>query len=315
MSIRVLTVSLLGAFAGTLPAADPQLMKLVMPDVKLMTDVNVAQAKLSPFGQFLLSQMESAHLQEFAAQTGFDPRQDLLELLVVSNGAPGAANSLGLASGVFNPAMIASAAQSAGAASETYKNVTILENPAKTEGIAFLSASIAAAGSVPNVKAAIDRQSAPATLPPAVVTQANQLSVTQDAWTLSTVSPATLIPVGTAKPPALGGMTVPANILQQVQSGYAGVKFGANVTVTVQAQSDTTEDATALAGILQFVGNLAQMQAGQNSAAAALAKSLTVTTQGSIVNLSASLPEAQFQQLLTPSPKGAVKPHLQGDRK
>src|SRR5580693_5444597 len=100
MSIRVLTVSLLGAFAGTLSAADPQLMKLVMPDVKLMTDVNVAQAKLSPFGQFLLSQMESAHLQEFTTLTGFDPRQDLLELLVVSNGAPGAANSLGLASGV-----------------------------------------------------------------------------------------------------------------------------------------------------------------------------------------------------------------------
>jgi hypothetical protein len=315
MSIKVLTVSLLGAFAGTLSAADPQLMKLVMPDVQLMSDVNVAQAKLSPFGQFLLSQMASAHLQEFASLTGFDPRQDLLEVLVVSSGAPGTGNSLALASGVFNPAMIASAAQTAGAASETYKGVTILENRAKTEGIAFLGASIAAAGSVSNVKAAIDRQSAPATLPPAVVTQANQLSVTQDAWTLSTVSPATLIPSGTAKPPAIGGMTVPANILQQVQSGYAGVKFGSNVTVTAQAQSDTTEDATALAGLLQFVGNLAQMQAAQNAAAAAFAKSLSVTTQGSIVNLSASLPEAQFQQLLTSKPKGAMKPHLQGDRK
>jgi hypothetical protein len=83
--------------------------------------------------------------------------------------------------------------------------------------------------------------------------------------------------------------------------------------VTAQAQSDTAEDATTLAGLLQFVANLAQMQASQNSAAAALAKSLTVSTQGSVVNLSASLPEAQFQQLLTP--KAAAKPHLHGDRK
>jgi hypothetical protein len=314
MKARVLTTaSFLSVFAGTLPAADPQLMKLVMADVKVMSDVNVLQAKLSPFGQFLLSQMESSRIEQFAAETGFDPRQDLIELLVVSNGAPGAANSLALASGVFNPAKIATAAAAAGATQETYKSIMIIESPKKTEGIAFLNGSVMIAGSVSNVKAAIDREAAPATLPPALVTQANQLSVTQDAWALSTVSPAALVPSSDPKASAIGGITIPPNILQQLQSGYVGVKFGANVAFTAQAQSDTAEDAAALAGLLQLFGNIAQMQTAQNPDAAAFAKSLTVTASGSIVNISASVPEAQFQQLLTP--KAAVKGHLQGERK
>jgi hypothetical protein len=314
MKARVLTTaSLLSVFAAALPAADPQLMKLVMADVKVMSDVNVMQAKLSPFGQFLLSQMESSQVQQFAAETGFDPRQDLIELLLVSNGAPGAANSLVLASGVFNLAKIADVATANGAAQETYKGIAIIESPKKTEGIAFLNASVMIAGSVANVKAAIDRQAAPATLPSSLVTQVNQLSVTQDAWALSTISPAALAPASDPKPPAIGGITIPPNILQQLQSGYLGVKFGANVAFTAQAQSDTVENATALAGLLQLLGNLAQMQTAQNPGAAAFAKSLTVTTAGTTVNISASVPEAQFQQLLTP--KAAVKKHVPGEGK
>jgi hypothetical protein len=257
--------------------------------------------------------MESSQVQQFAAETGFDPRQDLIELLLVSNGAPGAGNSLVLASGVFNLAKIAAAATANGATQETYKGVAIIEAPKKAEGIAFLNASVMIAGSVANVKAAIDRQAAPATLPPSLVTQANQLSVTQDAWALSTISPAALAPASDPKPPAIGGITIPPNILQQLQSGYLGVKFGANVALTAQAQSDTAEDATALAGLLQLLGNLAQMQTAQNPGAAAFAKSLTVTATGTIVNISASVPEAQFQQLLTP--KAAVQKHIQGERK
>jgi len=317
MKARVLTTaSLLTAFAGVLPAADPQLMKLVMADVKVMSDVNVLQAKLSPFGQYLLSQMESSQIQQLATETGFDPRQDLIELLAVSNGTPGtggAANSLVLASGVFSPAKIASAAAASGATQEVYKGVAIIESPAKTEGIAFLDGSTLIAGSVASVKAAIDRQAAPATLPPSLITEANQLSVAYDAWALSTVSPASLGPAGDSKPTKVGSMTLPANLLQQVQSGYVGVKFGSNVALTAQAQSDTAEDATAMAGLLQLLGNIAQMQSAKNPDAAAFAKSLTVTANGSTVNISASVPEAQFQQFLTP--KAAVKGHIQGERK
>ena len=60
-----------------------------MPDAKVLAGVNVAQAKSSPFGQYVLSQISANDpgLQQLASVTGFDPRQDLCEVLVASNGA------------------------------------------------------------------------------------------------------------------------------------------------------------------------------------------------------------------------------------
>jgi len=304
MKARVLDLAFLfGAFVSTLPAADPQLMKLVMPDVKVLVYINVMQAKLSPAGQYVLSQMEGV-----AWQAGFDPRQDLIELFVVWNGAPKTANPLALASGVFDPARIAAAAAASGATHETYKGVTIIHtNPAKTEGRAFLTGSIMIGGSIANLKAAIDRQSAPPSLPPSLVTLVNQSSATQDAL-LFTENLATSAP--SDAPQVLGfGLAAPANLLQMTKSGYIGLKFGSNVAFTAQFWTDTPENAAALAGFLQLAVNIAQAQTAQNPDIAALAKSLVATARGSTVNISGIVPGSQFQQLLTP--EAAVK----GERK
>ena len=66
-------------FAGLLPAADPQLLNLVMPDAKMMAGVNVDQAKASPFGQYVLlqAQAQNQQLQQMVTLTGFDPTRDL----------------------------------------------------------------------------------------------------------------------------------------------------------------------------------------------------------------------------------------------
>src|SRR5690349_23141049 len=91
--------------APLLPAADPQLVSLVMPDAKVLAGVNVSQAKASPLGQYLLTQltqMKDAHLQQLATLTGFDPTRDVQEVLMASNGAPGGKMGLVLARGTFD---------------------------------------------------------------------------------------------------------------------------------------------------------------------------------------------------------------------
>src|SRR5579872_1973149 len=88
----ILISSLLATtFAGVLPAVDPHLLGLVMPDAKILAGVNVVSAKNSPFGQSVLSQIapHNQELQKMAILTGFDPRQDLIELLAATNGTPG----------------------------------------------------------------------------------------------------------------------------------------------------------------------------------------------------------------------------------
>lgn len=316
MSSRIFAAaSLLSAFAASLPAADPQLLRLIMPNPTVISDVNVAQAKISPFGQYVLSQASNNAFQQLIALTGFDPRQDLTEVLCATsgvNGPNGVKSGLALATGIFNPTRIAALATQEKSVTEIYQGVTIYEDPKQQDGVAFLNTGLMAAGDIAGVKAAIGRQTSPTTLSSALMSQITQLSNLEDAWVLSTVSPAVLNPQAasaTNKPATIDGVTVPANVLQQVTSGWAGVKFGSNITVTAQATTDTAATATNLANILQFLQNLAQMQSTQNPEAASLAKSVAITATGNTVNINASLPEDQFQALIHPrvQPRSARK--------
>src|SRR5215831_2143011 len=102
MKAQLLSATLFTAFTGVLSAADPQLLNLVMPDAKVIAGVNVEQAKGTQFGQFVLNQIQTqdSDLQKLATLTGFDPRRDVRELLVASNGVP--KTGLALAKGQFD---------------------------------------------------------------------------------------------------------------------------------------------------------------------------------------------------------------------
>jgi hypothetical protein len=301
------TATLAIAFTAVLPAkaADPQLLNLVMPDAKVLAGVNVDQAKTSTFGQYVLSQVPSSdpEMQKLITLTGFDPTRDVHEVLVASNAAntgtdPDHGTGLAMARGNFDPAKIQAAATANGATTETYNGQTIIKNPKNTHGISFLSSFIVVAGDLDNVKAAIDRQKVAAPIPAALAVQVNQWSTTEDAWLVSTVSPSSLKPPSTApKVPGLNGQA-----FQTIQSAAGGVKFGAQVVVKGQALADNAQDATSMGDALKLLASIAQMQANGDPAALALAQSLQVTTDGSTVNVSVSLPEDQLQQIVKPRP-------------
>jgi hypothetical protein len=310
MNARILTTATLAfSIAGVLPAkaADPQLVNLVMPDAKVLAGVNVEQAKMTPFGQYILSQMQTqnAEMKKLEAMTGFDPTRDVRELLVASNavGSKTANDQTGLflARGTFDTSRIAAAATADGGVTETYKGVTIVEDPKATHGVAFLSTSLAVAGDIANVKGAIDRQSGGATIPAALAVQVNHWSGLEDAWAISSVSPASLQPpAGAPNVPGIGAV----GGFQTIQSAAGGVKFGALVVVTAQAQAATAQDATQMGDAVKMLVMLAQMQAAKDPTAASLAQSVQVSTSGATVNVSVSLPEDQLQQLV--KPKGNI---------
>jgi hypothetical protein len=315
MKAQILTTATLFAvFAGVLPAADPQLLSLVMPDAKVLAGVNVEQAKGSTFGQYVLTQMQAQdqEMQKLAGLTGFDPRRDVRELLLGSDGAPGGKTGLALARGTFDPAKITAAALVSGAKTETYSGVTIIEDPKQVNGIAFLDSTLVAAGDLANVKAAIDRRNIPAAIPSALAVRVNQWSAANDAWVISAVPPSTLTPPATA--PKIQGVTG-QNAFQSVQQAAAGVKLGSLIVVTAEAQMDTPQNASAMGDVLKLLVSLAQMQAAQNPDAAALAKSLVVSVQGDTLKVSLSLPQEQIQQLVKPKAAAATKAPRKAERK
>jgi len=309
MNARTLTTAtVISVFAATLPAeaANPQLLNLVMPDAVVVAGANVTQAETSPFGQYVLAQIQSqdANLQKLIKATGFDPTKDVTEILAASNGTP--QTGLVLALGAFDPAKIAAAAAlDSHTATEPYNGVTIIEDAKKTYGFAFPSASIAVAGDLADVKAALDRVSAASSLPPALAVQIAQWSGSQDAWAISAVPLSTFHQGGEkAAVSGLPGMNG-QGVFQAIQSAAGGVKFGVNDVITAQAQADNAQDAKSMADALTLLASLAQLQAAKEPALADLAQSLKATSNGATLNVTLSLPESTLEQLIA-HPKGTT---------
>ena len=311
MKAQILTATLFTAFSGALSAADHDLLNLVMPDAKVLAGVNVDQAKGTPFGQYILNQIQTndADMQKLTTLTGFDPRRDVRELLVASDGTPGSKTGLAVAKGNFDVGKITAAGMLQGVVTELYNGVTILEDPKSQEhGIAFPDGNTVIAGDLASVKGAIDRLKSPQPLPAAVIGKVNQWSnpqgnnPAQDAWFVTTVAPSSLAPVpknGTGNNPMQGAF-------QNVLQAAGGVKFGAQVVFSGEATSDTAEHANTLSDVIKLLINIAQMQTGTDPTAAALVKSVTVTPVDKVVTVTANLPQDVFQQMLQSGAKPAV---------
>jgi hypothetical protein len=279
-----------------------------MPDAKVLAGVNVQQAKGTQFGQFILNQLQThdSEMQQLVTLTGFDPRRDVRELLVASDGTPQGKTGLALAKGKFDVDKISAMAALHGVVAEPYNGVTILEDPKEQgHGIAFLDATTVVAGDTASVKGAIDRQKSGQSLAAAVSVRVNQWSNSQDAWGVTTVPPASLVPPNMASTKNANPNPM-QNVAQNVQQAAAGVKFGAQVVFTGEATCDTAQNASTLADMIKLLINIAQMQTGTDPTAAALVKSVAVTAKDNVVTSSANLPGDVFQQLLQQSTKAAA---------
>ena len=314
MKARILTTLTLAVIStGTLPAVDQNLLNLVMPDAQVVAGVNVLSAKNSPFGQYVLSQFSgNPNFAMVTTKVGFDPTKDVIEVLTATNGNKTTPTGLAMATGTFNVSAITTAAVTEGGqnvVTETYKGVNLLEDNKGVGAVAFLNASLVVAGDLASVKAAIDRQGSPATLPQSLLGPIKTLSATEDAWFVSVLPVSNLMAPNTVVAPGLGAnANTQINIAKPIQSANGGVKFGANVAFVAQAQADTAQNATTMAGMLQLVANMLQMQASQNPQAAAIGKALQVNSSGTAVNVSLTLPQDQFMQLM--HPKEQVKHNL-----
>jgi len=188
---RFLAVSVvLICVSGVLSAADPQLVGLMMPDAKVLAGVHIVQAKASPYGQYLLSQIPLAdpNFQQFVQATGFDPTRDITEI-VAASANPQNQSGLVAARGTFDVAHLVAFAKSTGAQVDESLGVPVLPSPDGKGAIALLSNTLAVMGDVNSVTAAVARRSSPSTLDPVLTGKAATLSGSEDAWAVSTLTP------------------------------------------------------------------------------------------------------------------------------
>lgn len=311
-------------------AADPELLNMVMPDAKLLAGMNAGSTFMSPFGQFLVAKLATrdTETQKFTAATGFDPLQDMSEVLFAATGDASRPVGLLLVRGKFNADKIraAVAANLSSTKVQSYAGTTVLSGmDAKTnrvQALAFVGSSIAVSGDLAAVEAALDRnRAAPAAqiaIDPALLAQANQLSSTEDDWLVSTGSVASSLPPNTTAPAGPAAQMLP--ILKNIQSFTGGLKFGTNVQMTAQAVTSDAQSATALAAAVKLGVTFVSALGGNNAQfkdLTQLLQAIEVNTSGSMVNLSLAIPEAQlealFNQVLKPTTPG-LRAHLQSPR-
>lgn len=292
-------------------AVDPALVNLVMPGAKVVSGLDVRSAKVSPFGQFLLRQMEKDEkgFQELLAATGFDPRRDLHELLFASTDPQVKASGLVLALGNFDTVRIVSGLKAQHAAVSTYRGAELIRPHARPGAggvLALASGALALFGDESTVKAALDRRAGAAPQVDAnTAVRIQGLSARYDAWFFSGV-PAVRMFGNLPKPPVGGAEKPELNAIQAIQQTSGGIKFGKNILLSGEAIARSPQDATAIMNIINFLAGMIQMNREKPGAndLAEIADSLSVWTKGSTVMLSLMVTSARaeqwFQQLQQP---------------
>ncbi len=315
--------------------ADPRLMNLVMPDASTLAGVNVTNAEITPFGQYVLNQLTLSandRLQEFITATGFDPRHDVTEILAATSGSLDKPSGLVLALGTFNVDQLTAAltAKSSGSSTEDYNGAKLVLGKTENqhqEAVGFMGNSIAILGDVDSVKAAIDRSSHANAINPALATQVQNLSLNNDAWAVTTNSISALMPglaggPGGAAPGGAAGLSQMAQMFKGIVGSNGGVKFGDTVVITGQAVTVDAQTAKSLADVVQAIASIAAMAGAGNdpniAALAQLMQGLKVTADGVNVNITLSVPEAQLEAVINqmkkprmaPAARPGVKPAL-----
>jgi hypothetical protein len=296
-----------GAFA-----ADPQLLNLVMPDAKILAGVNATNARISPLGQFIISKISLAgqEPQKLFDATGFNPLQDVSEVLAATAADTSNPGGLLLARGNFQVDKIVAAVtgHASGAQVQTYGGATLIgitnPNQKAAHAVAFIGTSIAVAGDLASVKAAIDRSTGANSIDPALAVKVSQLSGVEDEWLVSSTSVASLLPANvstTAKGPAAEVLP----LLKNIQSFSAGVKLSNDVVFSAEAVTNDPKNAAALDAVIKLgVVVLASNTANDPHLAqlVQLLQPLQVSENGAAVDIALSIPESQIESLVNSLP-------------
>jgi len=293
--------------AGLAAAADPALLSMIPKDPQVIAGIDFARAKSSPFGQRILAEIkdEDKGLRELIESTGFDPRRDLREVVMASDGKTGERTVI-LARGTFDQSKINALLSTKGGTKSFYKGVEIWTDGRSTKPdgcVAIVDSSLAIFGKDLAVKEAIDRRSASGSaLSADLQRRINEWSA-NDAWFITTASFAEM---GINKD---GQNRVMPNGLSSdaIRSASAGVRFAKDVMVSGEALTRSEQDAQALVDVFRFITSMIRLNADKPEASEALkiAETMQVTVSGATVKFSLAVPEEMLDKMMERKRPGA----------
>lgn len=299
-----LGVLMMAGAVSSFGSVDTGLIALVPANSSLVAGIDVQKSRSSEFGQFLLSksQADDEHFQQFMTQTGFDPRRDLDSVVMASSGDKGGKHSpfAILARGNFDSAKISALAVSKGAVAQSYQGVNLLvsNDHGSQVAFAFPDTGVAVMGDLASVQQVIQNLTTPSTLDVDVMNRITAAGSANDAWFVSAHGAAAL--GGNFLGIASGQDQSQAQALKSIRAADGGVKFGANLTVSLDAATRSAQDATSLADVFRFMASMVQMSGRQDPQGALLASlmnTMQLNTDGDTLHAAFTIPEKSLEQI------------------
>jgi hypothetical protein len=261
---------------------DPALASLIPADTAVMVGAKLDKLRDTATYQRHFSQISLPKLDDFAKDTGLDPRKDVWEVLFCSNGRDAGVLML---RGKFSARELEPRLEREGATKTNYKGYSLFGD--ERNAVFFMNSSTAVAGSTPVLKTIIDNRDrsaggVPAALKPLVEAAPANAQV----WAVFDAANITL-PFAGAGP--LGNMD---QILRSIQNGL----FSADLSkgFDFQAAGSCTDDKSAkqihdlLKGLIG-IGRLSTSD--KQPEMLKVYDAIKVAQQGSKVNISADVPQ------------------------
>lgn len=164
---------------------DPALMPLVPADTKILAGIRVEEIKKTAVYRELLAAEKLPQLEEFARETGIDPRKNIWEIVLASNGE----SVLALIRGKFTEGGITDSGKEPELAKKgvqrfPYKGYTLLGDERVV--VAFFNTSVAVAGPQAAVKRVIDARDGGEGRPPAaLIERVKTIPSSNQIWVIS----------------------------------------------------------------------------------------------------------------------------------
>jgi hypothetical protein len=268
---------------------DPALATLVPADTAILVGARLDKLRETPIYQKRFSQVPMPRLDEFAKQTGLDPRRDVWEVLFASSGGQ---TGVLMARGKFPTGELEPKLEREGATRTAYKGYTLFGDD--RNAAFFMNSSTALAGSTPVLKAIIDnRDRSGSGIPEKLAPLVEAVPSGSQFWAVFSGS---AINLPFPNESNLGNLN---QIVRSIQAG----RFSADLTKGLELQANgtcnTDEDARRIHDFLKGLIGLGRLSTPDNQPEMLkMYDSIEVNQQARVVNLSANVPQDVVDRFL-----------------
>lgn len=267
---------------------DPALATLIPPGTRILAGARMDEIRKTPVYERFFAQRLSQPLDQFARDTGLDPRKDLWEFLIVSSGS----EAVFLGRGKFAEGGLEPRLNRAGARRTPYKNYTLIGDD--RIAVVFVNATTALAGRPGALRSTLDQRDESRGVPATLEEKLRSLPPRSHFWAVAAGGLSSLeLPI-----PSTGNLANLDRLKQSIESAALSLDLSLGADLSVSGACATEADAKRLYDTLRGLIGIARLSTPSDRAELLrLLDMVRVTQAARQVDLKVSVPMDLIESL------------------